>query len=199
MYIIGITGGVATGKSTVAKILQRQGYAVFDADLEVAKLYQNDLFAQRICLSFPEAVRSDGTLDKRILAEKIFSDIEKRQWLEDYIHPLIFQKAWEFQHTQQRLRNKIIFWDVPLLLSSGMGSYCDRIWVTFCPERLQRYRVLKRPGWDEKRWRTVKRAQLPVSLQVRCADAVIPTGLGRATTFRSIKRALLRLHVSSKK
>lgn len=194
MYTVGITGSVAMGKSTVVRMVRFLGHPVFDADAAVARLYREDVrLCAQIAKVFPEAADFYGVINKAVLTRRVFQDVSVRNILEEIIHPGVRRAAKSFVNRHRRLRRKMVFWDVPLMFQSGMDQFCTEVWVVSCSETLQHRRVLRRAGWDEERWKSVCRIQLSSQVQERLADRVIPTGLGRAITFRHLKRGIAQL------
>ena len=188
MKIIGITGSVAMGKSSAVKMLCYLRYPVFDADATVAQLYQFDqALIQEIVATFPE-VLVDNEINKGFLAQKVFSDVQVRKRLERIIHPKVHQAAKLFTAQCQRLRSRVVFWDIPLLLQSDLQYQCDEIWVVSAPAFLQSRRVLRRKGWDQERFDKVRRLQVSQMIQEKMADRIIPTGIGKAQTMRCLKK-----------
>ena len=193
MFIVGLTGGVATGKSTVVGFLQHWSYPVFDAYREVALLHQQPRVLELVAKAFPEAVTSSGFLSKRELAEVVFADSAKLALLEEILHPPVQEALQDFLERHRRGRRRLVFLDVPLLWRSPFLPRCKAVWMTTCREALQRRRVLARPDWDQQRWEETVAAQAFMRDHQRHADHLLNTGGGKARTVRQLRRLIANL------
>ncbi len=177
--IIGLTGGIGTGKSTVSKIIMDKGFPIIDADLiarEVVEIGEPaysmivDVFGERI-------LNGDGSIDRKKLAYIVFNDIDLRLKLNDIVHPQIYKKIKE-KLLYYSKNNDIIFLDIPLLIeglenSKKFGIVFDEIWVVYADRETQIKRIIKRDGVDyESATRRID-AQLPIDEKLKFADVVI--------------------------
>lgn len=143
MQIIGLSGGIASGKNFVADIFRNNGAAIFDADIEVHKLLESD---QKVILEvtkeFPESF-IDVKIDRKILGKIVFNDKNKLQILEKIIHPIIRQKYLESLEKSKSEGREMFLLNIPLLLESK--SYqCDKIIAITISSEIQRERFLER-------------------------------------------------------
>lgn len=147
--IIGITGGIASGKTIVSDYVKELGYPVVDADLLAREIMApGSPVLDQVRHVFGENVMSeDGTLDRKALAGKIFHDEQARQTLDGLTHPAIRALA-EERFAKLEGENRIFF-VVPLLYESGMDDLCDEIWLVHADESLRRSRLSVRDGIDE--------------------------------------------------
>ena len=141
--VVGITGLIASGKSTLTEYLLGKGYKVFDSDREVKKLYTENSFLNRLQKSFPE-VFANKKLDKSLLSSIVFSDTNKRRILEQLIHPTIEKKCDDF--IKNNINEKVIFLDIPLLFEVGWDKKCDEIILITINRENQLKRYLERGG-----------------------------------------------------
>lgn len=141
--IIGITGLLASGKSTLTKYILKQNYIVFDSDFEVNKLYNDNNFLNEVKNIFPQAF-INVTINKKILAEEIFSNNEKKLALEKLVHPLIEIKLDNFIKNNQN--QEIIFIDVPLLFEVEWNKKCHEIILVASNEKISFERFIARGG-----------------------------------------------------
>lgn len=141
--VIGITGLLASGKSTLVKYILEQSYRVFDSDFEVGKLYNDSTFLNEVKNIFPKAF-VNNTINKKILAEEIFSDENKKLSLEGLIHPIIEVKLNNFIKNNQN--QKIIFIDVPLLFEVKWYKKCHEIILVITNEENSLKRFINRGG-----------------------------------------------------
>lgn len=146
MKIIGLTGGVASGKSTCSAYLVNKGYNIFDADAEVRKLYDDPEFLKKLKTIFPDVFEND-ILNKNLLRQNVFSNPEETKKIEQLIHPLVEQKCDEF--IKKNKDKDIIFLDVPLLFESGWHKKCDEVLSILCDANIRKKRYIKRGGIPE--------------------------------------------------
>ena len=139
IYRVGLTGGIASGKSTVTEMLRSLGAIVIDTDAIARNLVEPEKLAwSKIREHFGiDAVRDDGTLDRVWLGQRVFEDMAEREWLEELLHPLIREQAEKFALSAMISGQRAIVFDVPLLFESGWQSSMDEIWTVFISRSLQ--------------------------------------------------------------
>ena len=198
MKIIGLTGSIAMGKSTAAKMLARMGYAHFDADAVVHALTGPHGRALPAIAAFaPEAVSMEAGMDRRRLGDLAFRDQSLLRKLEAVLHPMVYAENRRLLALWQRQRRRKVLLDVPLLLEGAGERRCDAVWVVSAPTALQAQRALSRPGMTPEKLRSILSRQVPDREKRRRADVVIATGLGRAITWAALAQAdrlLVREH-----
>ena len=195
MIILGLTGSIGMGKSTVAVMFRRLLVPVFDADAVVHELQgPGGAALPAITAAFPAAV-ADGTLDRSALGAVVFSNPAQLTLLESIIHPLIAAERARFL-TRHRRRPLVVL-DIPLLFERGGADACDLIAVVSAPADVQRARVLARPGMTLERYESILARQLPDIDKRTRADIVIPTGDSIIITRRVVK-ALVSLLTSAR-
>jgi dephospho-CoA kinase len=170
---LGLTGGIGSGKSTVADLLQSFGAGVIDADaISRSTTRAGGAAIAPIAQQFgPSFVASDGSLDRERMREHVFSDPSARTRLEAIIHPLIAQAV---QRQVAETTARCTVFDVPLLVESPRWrQQLDLVWVVDCSEATQVARVKLRSGWDEASTLAVIRSQCPRPVRVAAADAVL--------------------------
>lgn len=193
MLILGLTGSIGMGKSTAAAMLRTLGVPVHDSDATVHRLMgPGGTALPAIASAFPDAVR-DGVVDRRILGALVFADTARLRALEAILHPLVRADSHRFLKRVARRRGRMAALDIPLLFEAGRRGGVDHVLVVSAPHLVQRQRVLARPGMTDKRLAAVLQRQMPDAEKRRRADAVVPTGLGRAVTFRALRLELRRL------
>ncbi|MFC5471853.1 dephospho-CoA kinase [Cohnella suwonensis] len=188
---IGLTGGIATGKSTVARMLEERGALLIDLDViarEVVEPGQPSLSA--IAERFgPSVLREDGTLDRKKLGSIVFADASKRKTLEGILHPAIRKVMKERMEKYERSApDKLVVVDVPLLYESGLESYFEQVMVVYAPRMLQLTRLIGRDGFDAEESRRRLEAQMNIEEKKRRADIVIDNGGGRERTEEQVDR-----------
>lgn len=147
--IIGLTGGIASGKSTVSKIFRELGAEIIDADIKAKEISEREDVIKEIGNIFgKEVINSEGKIDRLKIKEIVFNNKEKLKKLNDSIHPKVME---EFKKIKENTgKNDIIIFDVPLLFESGMDKMCDKIILVFTDKKIQIKRMLERDGITEE-------------------------------------------------
>lgn len=201
MKIIGLTGGIASGKNFVADIFKKNGAAVFDADKEVHEIIANDKkIISQIRKTFPDAVNS-GLVDRKALGKIVFSDKKKLDLLEKIIHPEIRKKYQEFLLTAKENHHKIAILNIPLLLEKK-GYECDKIISVIVKKSLQKRRFLSRARKLnpqnfqkdlkslEEKFEKISTNQLTNLERKKQSDFVINSGVSKAKTIKQVRSFL---------
>lgn len=190
MKILGLTGGVGMGKSTASAMLRRMGVPVYDADTAVHRMMgKGGIAVAAVAAAFP-GVERDGAIDRAALGRRVFGDDAAMKRLESIIHPLVRQDEARFLNAMRRRGAGLVVMDVPLLFESRRHERYDATMVVTAPAFLQRARVLARPGMTQARLAAIKARQMPDAEKRRRADFIVPSGLGRAVTWRCLRRVL---------
>ena len=194
MLIVGLTGSIATGKSTVTEMLRKLNFQVHDSDKTAHQLLGPGGCAVDDIVSFfgAEMVNTASGINRTRLGDVVFADPAKRVLLEQILHPLIKERKRRFIQHNRRQRRKVVFLDVPLLFETGGDRDCDFVITVWCPTFLQTARVLRRRGMTEEKLSSVIGAQWPQSEKCFLSDLALPSSLGQAETFRRLKRWLRR-------
>lgn len=187
MKIIGLTGSIGMGKSTVAAQFKQCGATVVDADALVHDLLapQGEAFV-RVAAMFPQAVEN-AQINRQKLGQIVFGDAEKLAQLEQVLHPLTIKKIKQIIKNAQHKRRSLILLEVPLLFETETDRLCDYSVVVSAPRFIQRQRVMKRKGMTEEKFKQILKFQMSDADKRRRADKVIFTGAGRATSLRAVK------------
>ena len=192
MRIIGLTGSIATGKSSVSDMFRYLRIPVHDADRSVHNfLGPHGLAVSDIIAAFGDVGNLDNGIDRQKLGDIIFSDPEAKNRLELIVHPLIWQDRQKFLKHMRLQNRKIVVVDIPLLFETGSDMVCDNIICVWAPYFLQRQRALHRTGMTEYKLDAILNNQLPQHTKMQLADFCLPTGLGKAYTYKLLKRWLL--------
>jgi len=171
MLKVGLTGGIGCGKTTVAHLFAEKGVPVIDADQISHQLVEPGRQAfQAIVRHFGEDVLLDGRLNRRLLKKQVFSRTDEREWLENLLHPLIYQ---EMQRQMEALSATYCLLVVPLLLETGRRDFVDRLLVVDCPPEVQRQRIRIRDGLDDKAIDLILATQLSREQRLVVADDVV--------------------------
>jgi dephospho-CoA kinase len=193
VIVVGLTGSIGMGKSTAAAMFRRLGVPVYDADATVHGLFaaKGEAVAA-IADAFPGVVRN-GVVDRGLLGARVFADDAALGRLEAIVHPLVFRKRAAFLARERRRRTPVVVLDIPLLFETGADSACDVVAVVSAPAFVQAQRLLRRPGMSRRRLTAIRGRQMADAEKRRRADVVIPSGLGRAVTWRAIRRLIADL------
>ena len=175
VFNIGLTGGIGSGKSTVAGWFREQGVPVLDADKTAHRLLEADASTiERLIREFsPGILGEQGNIHRGKLGAIVFNDRNARKRLERIIHPRIRSSMEEQRALLLEAGERICVWDVPLLLETGYDEYTDEIWVVWVPRELQISRVLARDGLSLAEIEARLAAQWPLEEKRKRADVVV--------------------------
>jgi len=188
--IIGLTGGIGMGKSTIAAAFRRARIPVFDADATVHALQTRGGRAVRaIGQAFPGAVRN-GAVDRAALRAIVIPDPASMRVLERILHPMVRVAERAFLARARRARRPVVVLDIPLLLETGGERRVDLVLVVSAPRSVQRARVRARRRMTEAQIDTIISRQMPDAEKRRRADVIISTGLSRYHALRHLRRLI---------
>lgn len=150
MRVIGLTGGIGTGKSTASEYLRKQGFSIIDADRISREIVEpGTLLLKELEKSFGSGIiKDDGTLDRKALAAIVFSDKEKKSRLDGLMHGHILDEIERKISESQSGEGRGIIVDAPLLFETGLEKKCDQVWLITADEKLRILRVCERDGMD---------------------------------------------------
>ncbi len=194
LIVAGLTGGIASGKSTVAAMLAQTGVRIIDADRIARDVVAPGREAfQAVCVHFGEAVlQPDGQLDRARLGAMVFNDPRARQDLERIVHPFVFQQiSADLKQLAAAQPGAVVILDIPLLIESGWHTALPFIVLVHVPEALQLSRLIRRDGLSAADARSRIRAQMPIEAKRVYADAIIDNSGPRDATRQQV-RALYR-------
>ncbi len=167
--LIGLTGNAGAGKSTVARMFEELGFTVIDADKEAHKVLTHPKVVEFLRKNLPEAIKEDGTIDRGVLGEKVFTDPDFKEKFEKVIRPLVLE---QIKGSIEKSAARVIMVDAALLFEYGVADAFDTIIVVWAPEEELVRRLVKR-GVPEERARAILAAQMPQEEKVKRADFVI--------------------------
>jgi dephospho-CoA kinase len=174
---IGLTGGIGSGKSTVAGFLARRGAAIIDADAISRSLTASGGLAMAaIARTFGETMLGpDGAMNRQAMRERIFQDPHAKHQLEHIIHPLVGQITAEQAQTALQTGHRVLVFDVPLLVESGerWRKQVDRVIVVDCDTETQKQRVMARSGLSAEEVDRIVAQQASRAQRLACADLVV--------------------------
>ena len=198
MLVVGLTGGIATGKSTAARMLEERGAAVLDADVLVRELQVPGTEVHRAILAAfgPEILAPDGTLDREKLGARVFADPAARRALEAIVHPAVTAEiARRVEALRRGGRTRLCVLEAALLVEGGPRGIVDRLVVITAPEAEQVARLRVKAGLTGEEASRRVRAQLPSAVKARHADYTLVNDGDLASLARQVAEladALLR-------
>jgi dephospho-CoA kinase len=189
--LVGLTGGIATGKSTVSDMFRALGCVIIDADLLAREVVQpgEPAYVDIVAEFGPDVVQADRTLDRKRLGSIVFADPARRQRLEALTHPRIRDRfARRLQELTEQGFDGIVMFDAPVMIESGNYRNMDRLVVVATDEATQRARLRARDQADELEAARRIASQMPVSEKAKLADYVIDNAGERAATEGQVQR-----------
>ena len=188
--VIGITGSISVGKSTVTNYLLQKGYVVLDAD----KISHHALDIGTTCYERVKevfgCVADDQTINRQQLGQIVFHDQEKKKQLEEIIHPYVID---ELKKGIQETKEPIIFLDIPLLYETHLEYLCDQILVVYVNEDIQAERLMKRNHIDRQSALHLMQQQISIEKKKELADYVIDNSKGLDELYENIEKVLKEL------
>lgn len=197
MLTIGLTGGMGSGKSTVAQWFKKQGVPVMDADKTVHRLFQSDpsTILKLIREFGSEILEENGQINRSKLGERVFCDEDARKRLERIVHPRVVECMNDERATLSCTGEKVCVWDVPLLFEAGLEQLVDEVWVVWVPFDLQILRVLARDKLSRSEVETRIAAQGSLDEKCKRADVVIDNSGNKDETERQLEEAWGKLMI----
>ncbi len=176
MVVAGLTGGIATGKSTVAAIFEKAGARLIDADRIAREAVRKDSPAYREIVAHfgAEVLQANGELDRKRLAAVIFGDLGEQRALERIVHPRVKEEIdLGIERVRQQAPDALLIVDIPLLYEAGMQQGLDAVIVVYAPENLQIERLMARDGLTRPAAVARIRAQMPIESKRALATYLI--------------------------
>lgn len=174
--LLGVTGGIASGKTAVANMLEEMGARTIDFDMLAREVVEPEKPAWKDIVDYfgDEVLREDKSLDRKKLSDIVFHDAEKRKKLESFTHPRIGEAyIAQVNEITGKHPGAVIQAVVPLLIEGNMQSLFDKLLVVYAPPKVQIKRLTAREGIDEDQAEAMLSAQLPIDEKVKSADFVI--------------------------
>lgn len=197
MILVGLTGSIGMGKSTVAQMFRHEGAPVYDADAAVHALYDRGGAAVGpVGEAFPGAV-VDGAIDRAKLSAFVLADADALRTLESIVHPLVGQAQLAFLEAARAAGARLAVLDIPLLFEKGGEKRVDKVIVVSAPHDVQRARVLARPGMSAEKLEAILAKQTPDAEKRSRADFVIDTGSTLDETRAQVRAILEKLKAGS--
>jgi dephospho-CoA kinase len=194
LRLVGLTGGIGTGKSTVARILKESGVPVVDADVLAREVVKPGQPAHaEIAAAWPEVIQPDGAIDRRTLGHKVFSDPAARARLEAITHPRIQEQAMAWARERAAEGHRLAFYEASLLVETGGHRRFDGLVVVTADEEQQIARVMARDHSSREQALARLRAQMPAAEKRRAATHVIDNSGDLESTRRQVAELISAL------
>ena len=185
--VVGLTGGIASGKSTVSAMLRGQGAQVIDADALAREVVaQGTPGLAEIAQRWPEVIAPGGGLDRPKLAKIVFADAAQREDLNAIVHPRVQAALFERIEALAKAGERLAIYDVPLLVENGLQAILDGVIVVSAPREQQLVRLLQRDGLSTGEAEARLAAQLPLSEKLKVATWVVDNGGSLEETRRQV-------------
>ena len=200
--IIGITGSIGMGKSTISSMLLKIGIPVFDSDAEVGAVLNNNIkIINQIYKRWPRAIvinKDKKKVNKKILADIIFKTAKDKLFLESLIHPLVQKQRDLFIKLNKN--KELIALDIPLLFETKAYKICDYVLIADASNSIQRNRVLKRSNMTKQKFQLIKKNQFSNKERKRLSPKsfLITTNYGKLFTFMLVLKVLLKIYFAKK-
>lgn len=190
-FTIGLTGGIASGKSTVSAMMRELGLPVIDADEAARAVVRpgEEAYQQIVAAFGPGILRADGEIDRAKLGAIVFNDEQQRKVLNAIVHPAVRKKMLAEKEAHIRSGAKTVVLDIPLLFESGLTHWVDKVLVVYVDDDVQLRRLMARNGFTEEEALARIRSQWPMAEKVKRADAVIDNN----GTIEETRRQLLAI------
>jgi dephospho-CoA kinase len=195
-YVIGLTGNIATGKSTVLRMLKRLGARAIDADALVHELMEKGTPVwQAVVQEFGQSILgSDGSINRKKLGSVVFADEAALRRLETIVHPAVIARTQELIKSSQE---PVVVIEAIKLIEAGVDKTCDALWVVTCSKEQQLARLVKQRGLTEEEARQRIEAQPPQEAKLALADVVIDNSGSPDETWRQVEREWDRVVLSN--
>ena len=188
MKIIGLTGGIASGKNLVAEILERLGAVVIDADQLAREVVMPGTAPYDAIINKfgKEIVNTDGTINRKALGTIVFADSAARKHLEQITHPAIREPAANRLSEERQKGTEIVYYMAPLLIEAGITSSVDEVWIVYADEKTQLERLMLRDGIGHNEALQKIAAQMPIDEKIKFGKIIIDNTGTREETERQV-------------
>ena len=192
MIIVGLTGGIASGKTTLTNFLKKKRMKIHDSDQVIKKVYSNPLlkftsYLKKINLQ--NALRGKR-IDKKTIRLEIFNNVKKRILLEKYLHAEVKKSRDIFLKKHRQKKTKIVFLDIPLLFENKLEKICNYTILLYAPLKIRKQRAMQRTGMQKTILRKIIKSQLSEKIKKKKADFVIDTSESKNRCFNEILKTI---------
>lgn len=186
IMIIGLTGGIASGKSTVSKYLAEKGYKVYDADKIAKDISDKKSVQEEIIFNFGNKILDEnGNVDRKKLKTIVFENKDKLNKLNGIIHPKVIDF---YRNLKEKNTDEILIFDVPLLFESGIDKFCDKILVVISDYEIQLNRIVERDKIDRDLASKIIKSQISNEERIKKADIIIENNSSLEELLKKVER-----------
>lgn len=185
--VIGLTGSIAVGKSTVTQYLLTHGYCVVDADKISHQALNKGTSCYEKVIEIFDCLNEDGTINRQTLGRIVFYDKDKKRDLENIIHPYVIETM---KKRIDEYQGELIFLDIPLLFESHLELMCDKIVVVYVDEQTQMKRLMNRNHISQDEAMNLIKQQIPIEQKKKMADYLIDNRLNYEELYQNIEKVL---------
>ena len=191
MKVIGLTGGIATGKSTVSAYLKKKGFPIVDADIAARKAVEKESDGlNQIVATFGKSILThDQSLDRAKLGAIIFADSQKREQLNQIVHPIV-REIMEKEKNEALKHHEYVIMDIPLLFENHLQNTVDEVWLVYTSENIQLERLMRRNHLTESEALNRIKSQMPIDEKRNLADVVIDNNLELEHLYHQIDQVI---------
>lgn len=194
--ILGLTGGIACGKTTISNIFKKIGIKVIDADKVAREVIELPEIVNQIKKNYGDEVFINGKLDRKKLREIIFNDKEKIMKLNSIIHPKVID-IFKEEYNKNKFSDEIIVFDIPLLFEVGLEKYCNKTIVVYVNEEIQIKRVMERDNSSRELAKKIIDAQMDLFKKVKMADYAIENNSTISELEKKVKNIIESIHIKN--
>jgi dephospho-CoA kinase len=197
--VIGLTGGIASGKSTVSTMLKEMDIAVVDADIEarLAVMKGEPAYFKIIEVFGREILLEDGEIDRQKLGSVIFHQAKKRQMLNEIVHPEVRKRMWDQTEKAKKNGEEVVVLDIPLLFESKLTYMVDKTLLVYVDAETQLQRLIARNKLSVEDAEARIRSQLPLADKIKLADAVIDNNGSITDTKKQLNEILVQFGINN--
>ena len=195
MIVIGFTGGIASGKTTITNFLKKKKFAVHDSDSVVKKIYSEPgpKFLSYLKKTNLKNSIKDNKIDKKIIREEIFTNTEKRKLLEKYLHAKVKKSRDIFLKKNRQKKTQIVFLDIPLLFENKLEKICNYTILFYAPLKIRKQRAARRKGMQKRILVKIIKSQLSDKIKKKKADFIINTSASKDRCFNKILKTIKQI------
>ena len=185
---IGITGSMGMGKTTVSSMFKKNGIKVWNADIEVHKLYENGNEGYKNIISVYPQLKDEIEIDRKLVSNLIRQKIIDLKKIEEIIHPLLKQSRLKF--IEENEKDKIIAFEIPLLYETGANKWLDYIISVYCSKKTQMERLYERKNFNKNYINYLLSKQIPIKHKNKSADFLINTDQKKMTVEKQVRKII---------
>ena len=192
MIVIGLTGGIASGKTTITNFLKKKKFAVHDSDSVVKKIYSEPepKFLSYLKKTNLKNSIKGNKIDKKTIREEIFTNTEKRKLLEKYLHAKVKKSRDIFLKKNRQKKTQIVFLDTPLLFENKLEKICNYTILFYAPLKIRKQRAIRRKGMQKRILVKIIKSQLSDKIKKKKADFIINTSASKDWCFNKVLKTI---------